>query len=462
MIAIILGLVAVGFIFRYLGTEGFGEYTTIITFLSFFSIVADLGLTLVTAQLISKPGADENRILGNLLSLRIISAVFLLGFAPLAVLFFPYTAVVKEGVFWVVLSFFFIALNQIFVGIFQKNLRLDKVSIAEIVSRIILLAGIIYGIKMDYGIKGILLATVISSFVSFILHFYFSRKFVVIRLYFDVSYWREIIRSSWPLAVTIVLNLLYLKTDILFLSLIKRSTDIGIMAEVGLYGAAYKIIDVLIIFPFMFSGIVLPILTSLWAKKDRDSFFLVLQKSFDVLMIIAVPLVIGTQFVSREVMVLIASSDFIASAPILNYLIFAAGMIFGANIFAHAIIAVEKQKKAIPIYLITAITSLVGYFILIPRFSYFGAAWVTIYSEGFIMLGSMYLVYKFTRFVPKFGVVFRSLGASLFMVAGIYALKFLGYFYFPLVLTVSVIIYFIFILLFKGLSKDDVNILLNK
>src|SRR3989339_22913 len=392
IIAIILGLVAIGFIFRYLGTNGFGEYTTIITFLSFF----------------------------------------------------------------------FIALNQIFVGLFQKNLRLDKVSIAEIASRIVLVIGVIYVVKLDYGLRGILFATVISSFVSFILHFYFSRRFALIGLRFDFAYWKKIIIRSWPLAVTIVLNLIYLKTDILFLSLIQRPTSIGMIAEVGLYGAAYKVIDVVIIFPFMFAGIILPILTSLWARGDKDSFNTILQKSIDVLMIIAIPLVIGTQFVSRGVMLLIAGNDFVESGPILRFLIVAAGMIFVGNMFAHAIIAIDRQKSAIKIYLFTAVSSLIGYLIFIPHFSYFGAAGVTIYSETVITLGSIYLVYKFTKFFPNFIIIFKSFFASLFMVFGIYILKFLDYFYLPLVLVVSVAIYFLFLFLFKGISKNDINILLNK
>jgi O-antigen/teichoic acid export membrane protein len=44
-LATILGLVAVVIMARYLGRQGFGAYTTIITFLSFFGILADLGLT---------------------------------------------------------------------------------------------------------------------------------------------------------------------------------------------------------------------------------------------------------------------------------------------------------------------------------------------------------------------------------------------------------------------------------
>jgi len=50
IIATVLGLVAIAIITRQLGLAGFGQYTTIITWLSFFAILADFGLTLVTAQ----------------------------------------------------------------------------------------------------------------------------------------------------------------------------------------------------------------------------------------------------------------------------------------------------------------------------------------------------------------------------------------------------------------------------
>jgi len=141
IIATILGLVAVAIITRYLGLIGFGEYTTIITFLSVFGILADLGLTLVTTQMISQPGVDEEKILNNLFTLRLVSALFFLALAPVTIIFFPYSPEVKAGVAIAVFSFFFIALNQIFVGLFQKKLRMDKVSIAEVSSRLVLVIG---------------------------------------------------------------------------------------------------------------------------------------------------------------------------------------------------------------------------------------------------------------------------------------------------------------------------------
>ncbi len=303
IIATLLGLVAIALITRYLGQFGFGQYTTIITFLSFFGIIADLGLTLVTVQMISRPGVNQDKILSNLFGLRLISAILFLGLAPLVVIFFPYDPLVKIGVAVTTLSFFFIALNQILVGLFQKHLRLDKVSIAEVAGRVVLVLGVFMVIKINQGLLGIMATMITASAINFLLLYLFSRTYARIKLHFDFKFWRQIITKSWPLALTIIFNLIYLKTDTLLLSIIKRPSDLGIMAEVGLYGAAYKVIDVLITFPFMFAGIVLPILTARWAEGNKQKFKSILQKSFNVMVILAIPLAVGTQFLAKDIII---------------------------------------------------------------------------------------------------------------------------------------------------------------
>ncbi|MBU4205153.1 flippase [Patescibacteria group bacterium] len=373
VISTALALAAVAIITRQLGQTGFGEYTTVVTYLSFFAIAADLGLTLITVQMISKPDIDEDYVLGNLFGLRLVSALIFLAPAPLIAVFFPYSAAMKMGIIIASFSFLFIALNQVLVGVFQKNLRMDKVSIADIVSRVFLVVGIVIVYKFNYGLLSILLVTSLSSLVNFIFHFYFSRQFTIIKLRFDFRFWQEIMIKSWPLALTITLNLIYLKTDTLLLSIVDRQSDIGILAEVGLYGAAYKVIDVLVTLPFMFAGIILPILTLSWSQGKKEEFSTVLQKSFNVMAIIAIPVSLGTQLLAKDIMTLVAGPDFSGSGKILQILILAAGMIFLGNMLAHAIIAIEKQKAVIKAYLFTAVTSVIGYLLLIPLFSFHNA-----------------------------------------------------------------------------------------
>jgi O-antigen/teichoic acid export membrane protein len=450
VVATILGLITLGIMARYLGQTGFGEYTTIMTFLSFFAVVADLGLTLVTTQMLSAPSADENRILSNLFGLRLVTAVIFLGLAPLAVWFMPYDATIKWGVVLSLWSFFFVALNQVLVGLFQKKLRLDKVSIAEVAGRLALLAGVIITAYYRLPLYGMLAATVSGSAVSFYLHYLFARKFAHISLAFDFSLWREIFKKSWPIGVTIVFNLIYLRADTLILSLTRSQ------AEVGIYGATYKVIDVLITLPFIFAGIVLPILTQSWLT-DRERFKRIMQKSFDLMMIFTLPLVVGAQFVAGRLMILVAGSDFAASGVVLRVLILAAGIIFLGTIFSHAIIAVDQQKKIIKAYVFTALTALAGYLIFIPRFSYFGAAWVTIYSELSIAIAAFWLVKKQSGFRPDLRVSIKAGLATLMMATSIYPLRNQNLF---LLVATAGLIYCGALYLFRGIKKEDIDALI--
>ena len=162
-----LNLFAFALMTRELGQNGFGEYTTIITFLSFFAIMADLGLTLVTVQMISGDQEKENLILGNLFGLRLISSLIFIGLAPIIVQLANYNNSIKLGVLITAASFVFNALNQIMVGLFQTRLKMNRVAWAETLSRFVMIAGVIISINLNWGLNGMLIATVSASLTSF-------------------------------------------------------------------------------------------------------------------------------------------------------------------------------------------------------------------------------------------------------------------------------------------------------
>jgi O-antigen/teichoic acid export membrane protein len=458
-VSTVLGLMALAIMTRYLGPNGFGEYTTVTNFLSFFAIIADLGLTLVTVQMISAPNSDEEKILSNIFSLRLVSIIVLLALAPLVAIFTPYSPAVYLGIIIASLSFVFPALNQVLVGLFQKKLRLDRVAIAENSGRVVLILGLILTEKLNGGLNGVLWASVISAAITFLLHFIFAEKYVKIKLVFDRLIWKKIFSKSWPLTITIILNLLYLKTDTLVLSLIKSEND------VGLYGAAYKIIDVLSTLPFIFAGIILPILTAAWLENKKDYFQKVLQRSFNLMAIFSLPIIAGTLLFADQVMVLIAGPNFLIAGQILKVLIFAIGAIFLGVMFSHAVIAIDKQKKMIGAYVFVSLSSVIGYLALIPRFSYYGAAAVTIYSELSIAILAAVCVWRYASFRPNLKVFKRAFLASVLTWLILSSLPTADYANWAgLILwgTAFLIIYSTILYVMKGVTLEDFKILFNR
>ncbi len=447
IIATILGVVAIALMTRYLGQTGFGQYSTIIAFSQFFGIMVDLGLTLITVQMISQPEADEEKIVGNMFALRFFSALIFLTLAPLVALLTPYPAIIKIGIAQTTLHFFFIALTQVLIGLFQKHLSTGRAAMAEVVGRIFLLIGIGLAIYFSQGILWIMGAVILGSLANFLIAYWLSKKFVRIKLRFDWLIWRKIFILAWPVGVSIIFNLIYLKADTLILSFLRPAN------EVGLYGAPYRVLEILVTFPFMFVGLIMPPLTYHWAQQDTEKFKKIIQKAIDGLAALAVPLVIGTYFLGRPIMTLVAGPEFVISGDILKILMLACGIIFLGVLFGHIIVVINKQKQMIWGYLATAVVALVGYLIFIPRYSYWGAAWMTVISESMIAAIAFIVAYQTTKIMPSPKVLLKAIFAGLIMAIPLYLFN--NYNVLVLIL-LAVVVYPIAMYLIKGFDKKTI------
>lgn len=447
-VSTIIGLVVASMLFRYLGKEGYGNYTTVMVFLQFFGILVDMGLYIILTKKISEDDADEDSIIGNIFTIRLISAVVFLGVAPLLVMFFPYPTIVKTGVALLSLSFLFITLNQVLQGVFQKHLKMIKVTISEVLGRIVLLAGTFIAISLDRGLLPILFVVVLGTFTNFMFTFFFSRKFVKIRLRFEFAVWKKIIFEAYPIALAILFNLVYFKADMLILSLLKSQE------EVGIYGAPYKILEVLVTFPAMFAGLTIPVLTYAWGQMDKERFKRVLSKAFDFLSMISIPLIVGTIFIAQPVIDLIAGEDFAESGKVLKVLIIATGTIFIGNLFGNAIVVINQQRKILKYYAVIAVISVAGYLTFIPSHSYMGAAWMTVASELMITFSTIFVVWRSTKIFPSLRLFSKVLVASAGMGVVLYMLQ--GYSLLLMILA-GMVTYIIILILLKGISKEMVK-----
>ena len=443
-----IALVVASIMFRYLGREGYGNFTTAVVFLQFFGIVVDMGLYIILITKISEPDADTNSLVSNIFTIRLISAIIFLGIAPLLVLLFPYPTIVKMGVAIVSLSFLFITLNQVLMGVFQKNLRMNRVTIAEVAGRLVLLVGTYLAIHFEQSLATIFTIVVLGSFTNFLLTFLLVRKFVRIRLRFDFPLWKKIMKDAYPIALAILFNLVYFKADTLILSLLKPQEHVGI------YGAPYKILEVLTTFPAMFAGLAIPVLTAAYAAQDMERFKRVLRKAFDFLALVAIPMSVGTYFIAKPVMLFIAGDEFSASIRVLQILIVATSIIFMGNLFGHTIVVIKKQKQILWAYAAIAVISVIGYLILIPKYSYIGAASMTVVSELLITIAAAFVVYRAVKVGPSFVLFGKAIIASAVMGVVLYFMQ--GY-NFVLMMAAGTVVYLGILLLLRGFNKEIIR-----
>jgi len=383
-VSTVFALVIIGFITRSLGQEGFGQYTTVLAFLSLFVILADLGLHSLMIREISRARDGFSVISSNFFTIRLVaSLLFLLaGFG--AAFFFPYPTEVKVGIGIGAIGFFFLSLHQLVLGIFQKHLAMHLAALAEVAGRgaqLLLVYGIFIYVRGETShIPFFLYLTAMSAAacIIFFLTFLFAQRYIKIGLRFDFAYWGEALKKTWPIALSIVLTLVYFKIDTIFLSVMKPA------AEVGIYGVAYRVLEGLIFFPAMFAGIMMPIL-SRDAVSDMAHFKIVFQKSFRAITIFALPLVGGGWVLAYSIAHLIGGKEFTVAGAPLQALFVATGLIFFGNILGRAVIALDLQKKAVLAYLFGVVLNVVLNLIFIPSYTYMGAAWTTVVTEFLVV-----------------------------------------------------------------------------
>ena len=445
---VLLSVLTVAVMTRHLGRTGYGEFTTAISFLQFFGILVDFGLTLTMIKMISEPGADERRIVTNIFTLRVISGVFFFGLAAIIAQFFPYNQSVRLAIAVGSISFLCVSLSQIFTGVFQKKLAVRLAAIAEVAGRGALLVGVFWAARAGAGLLTIMTILAASNILQLVLSLAFARRLVNFGWAADLPLWRVIFRQSWPIGLAIIFNLVYLKGDVIILSLFRTR------AEVGLYGAAYKVLDVITILPTVFMGLVLPVLANVWTSGDRQDFNRKLGRAFEFLSILAIPLVFGTIAVASDVMTLIAGPEFAEAGPLLAVLMAAGAMVFWSALYGHTIVAIGLQRRMLWGYGADAVISLALYFLLIPRYGAVAAAWVTLFSEAFMFLATAFVVIRATGARPDLRVWLRSLAASVIMFGGLWGLSSVPVL--PRVLA-GIVTYAAFLFVFGGISLDTIR-----
>ncbi len=444
----IIGVFTVAILARHLGTSGYGQLTIVLTFLSIFAAIVDFGLTLTTVQMISEDKAKENKIIGNLLAIRIISAVIFLSLAPICALFFPYEHIIVIAIAVGAISYLFQTTSQMMIGVFQKNLVMQKAVFAELLNRSLVLGGVILAPILGFGLIAIIWIFVIGNAVHLTALLLFSTKYVRPSFRFEWKTWKDILTRSWPIGASIFFNLIYLRGDIVFMSIFRSN------AEVGIYGAAYKIVDVITTIPVMYMGLALPLLVASWSKKKTKDFKNLMQGSFDFMSILALPMIFGSIAIGEPLMELVAGSEFSESGKILAVLGPAAAIVFWNSLFGHAIVGINKQKVMTLGYLAVAIITITGYLIFIPEYGMWAAAWLTLMAEILIGLLTFTVVSKTTGYFPKLGMLTKATLSAIFMYI---AIKFLPEWNVLIIIAIGAGIYYIALSAIGGPRPSDIK-----
>lgn len=449
---VFLSLFSIKLITGYLGQEGFGHYATVLAFFAFFSAIADLGIGMVAVREISREHADEKRILGNVFSLRLFSSFGIFLLSPLLIFFFGYPTELKQGILIAAFAIVFSTTSLVLNGIFQKRVAMHQVAMIEFIGKILQVTFIAFAVTRDWGFLSIVSAILVSMGFNAVTVFLMSRRHITFPLRFEASYWKEFLHESYPMGITAIITFLYFKLDTILLSLLRPAADVGI------YNVAYKIMENLIFFPAMLAGLIIPLL-SRYLLADRKKFDMIASKTFKVFFLIAVPIVIGTLFLAKDIILIVSGQAFLASADVLRILIFSLSFIFFGHFFNMILLVANAQKKLMWTLSSAAVFNIAMNLTLIPRFSYIGSALASALTEMFVVGATSYIAFRHIGYRPSFQGLWTVVLSGIGMAAFLFSLY--GKLPFTLLGFSAVFVYGFLLWALKGVTREEVDIILS-
>jgi len=386
-----ISILIIGTITRHLGAEQFGYFTTITSYLFFFSVFAELGLYILVSRELPFI-QDIAGYFSNVFSFKAIVSALWFSIAAVAIWFTPYATAVKIGACLSAAGYWANTFVSICAAYFQFKLNTKSVAIADVLNKATTFGVVWIAIFANQSLNGVIIA--------FTLGMVFQAWFLVRQLRRDAAFtftvnineWKNLLSKSWPFAVSGILILFYFRADTIILSLFQPAS------EVGIYGASYRLLEVLITFPSLFTGLILPLLARASEPRDSETFGRIWQKAFDALMIAALPIITFTLGAAEDILLYLVGPEYTSGGNALRILVIAAGFIFIGHLTTNGVGALNIQRPMIKFYAIAVALALPIYLALIPTLSYIGAALGTLAIEAFICAASYILVRKHMPF----------------------------------------------------------------
>ncbi len=455
----ILSFIMVIYIARKLGVEDFGLYSFIFSFVAFFTVFGDLGISALVSREIAKDRSRAGEFIGDAFIIKIV--LFLVVFVgifiagnllnvfyeskyPLYVVFF----ILVAG-----LSLLFDSMASLFRSVFfafqEMQYELFVNSFYKVLLVFLTLAVIFFG----FGLKEIFLVAVFSSFFNFILSFFIvAKKFVRIKISFNFEKYKKLMFLSYPFSLMFIFMTIYGSADLVMLSILKGNIS------VGYYSAALRLTSTLAFFPTTFMSVVFPVMASFYATLNK-SLNIVIERSLKYLLIFILPIAFSTTLLSGRIIELIYPStgvdSFAPASGALIILIWFCAFNFLNLVLLNVLQSTAFEKRAFSIVGISLILNIILNLIFIPLFDFQGAAFASVLSEIVIFILGIYFVSKYffrLSFFPK--ILIKCLIASFAIFVFIYLFFFLNIF---VLFIVSVLLYFFILFLIKVFDKKDVS-----
>lgn len=392
---------------RKLGPATFGIYSLLLAVVATLAIISGDGFSdYLTREWVKNPELGRGLYV-RVIQLRLLYVVVLFVPAMVVISFLKYPPAILLDAVLLFLILFPNALYGAAQGVLRAVGRFDLLTWLEFVQgSVLLLIGVSLFTRVP-GLRSVIWAEVASAFAGGIASILLVCGLRQPKLKLDVSF-RRVLRETPAFNLYPVITNIYDRIDIVLLSVLAGSFAVGI------YAAPYRILNAIQVLPFALMSALLPAISGI---QERANDHQLCSRMTGFFYSLALFPILAVTLVARPIVLLLLGKSFAASTPVLGILIWATIPMFinfGLNTF---LLARGHEKLFLRTTLVCAAVNIGANLVLIPRFSYFAAAAVTILTEATLLVQDVAIIHRIYGFFPLPDRFWQTSGIFLFLLA---------------------------------------------
>lgn len=418
LLNVVIPLVTIIYVSRILGSDGVGQVSFAQSIVSYFVIVASLGIPNYATREIAKVSSQTEK---N----RLYSELFLINLCSTAICIVLYFGMVGGmGYFRENFPLYGMVGVQLVLNIFNvdwlyrgtEEYRYITAS-SMLVKFVCLFAMFQFVVDRD-SVEAYALISSIALAGGYLFNFFHAGKLCKLK-FRGVSVARHL-KPVLVLFATQVAIELYILLDTTMLGILR--TD----AEVGNYTNASKLIKTTVSVITTLGGILLPRLSYYYEHGKTEDFHAVFGRVFRLLVLITPPAMLGMYALSDTITLAFFGSGFYPAVQIMMIfcpllVIMPIGNLFGTQL----LMVVGQEKRLMYSVFLGAGSNLIMNAVLIPLTGAPGAALASVISELLVMLAQVYFCRGYYKVSLPPWELFSTVLATLVMVAAVTGIKML-------------------------------------
>lgn len=448
----LLKLVLLIYVARILGATEYGKFSFAFAFVYIFAILADLGVGEIVIREFAREEKKEKEF-PAILSFKILLNLITLILVFISSFFITADPGIQKLV-WILAVYLLIDNFIYFICcFFRARQEMQYEAFAKVVQALAIAGAGFFVIFNFPSATNLSYSYVFAGLVALIFLFFIfllKLKDYQLKIEFNRAIWKKYLLMSWPLALAGTLAMIYGQIDSVMMGYWNQIT------ETGWYSAAYRLVGAVLMICGFISLSFYPALSKCF-KESKESLQRVWDSQMEIMFFLAVPLAVGGTVFAPQIIKFVYDSSYLPAVLAFQLLMLMAGICYLQNPFNHLLVAVNQQKKLFWVTFLGAVVNVILNFILIPRFSLYGAAAATTVTWLILLMVCIYFTRKYTTIEP-FNLRFLRTGlivifSALIMYLAILKLNFYNLHLFPAVLLGASVYFVSFVALKFTINK---------